>query len=451
MKQKQTLTPEARLAAAQLPREAWPYALPAGWQWVRLGDIYDINPKNKAADDTEASFITMSDIEAGMVSVYQTTEKPWGDIKRGHTHFADGDVAFAKISPCLENRKSMILHDLKNGIGAGTTELIVLRSQFVDKYYTFWLVNSEDFIRRCVATYSGTVGQQRVSMDFVKNYPVPLPPLSEQRRLVQRIEGLFARLDAAAAKITAASDAAARRKVAILHAAFTGQLTEQWREEQATQENATDLLRNIVATKQQLIRAKKLKKEPTFPDVTSSECLFEVPSSWCWTRIGQVFSLQAGKNIKGSEIHDQGEFPCYGGNGVRGYVTTCNREGEYPIIGRQGALCGNINFATGKFYATEHAVTVETYGCDAHWAGYFLEIRNLNQFATATAQPGLSVAKVNEVSIPLPPLPEQREIVRRLDALLAREARASAAIERARTELQRLRTAILARAFRGEL
>lgn len=152
------------------------------------------------------------------------------------------------------------------------------------------------------------------------------------------------------------------------------------------------------------------------------ELPFEIPENWCWCKIGTIFTLQAGKNIQAVEIHENpfaNSYPCYGGNGIRGYVASSNRTGDYPIIGRQGALCGNINRATGEFYATEHAVCVETYSqISVAWACLFLTALNLNQYATATAQPGLAVANINEVYIPLPPLAEQHRIVQRIEKLL---------------------------------
>ncbi len=152
------------------------------------------------------------------------------------------------------------------------------------------------------------------------------------------------------------------------------------------------------------------------------EVPFEIPDSWIWCRIGSIFSLQAGKNINASEIMEvpsTGLFPCYGGNGIRGFVALMNHDGDYPIIGRQGALCGNINRATGQFYATEHAVCVDTFGgTDVSWACLFLKALNLNQYATATAQPGLAVAKINTVLLPLPPLAEQHRIVAKIEELL---------------------------------
>ena len=142
---------------------------------------------------------------------------------------------------------------------------------------------------------------------------------------------------------------------------------------------------------------------------------FEVPSSWEWTTLGEFFTLQAGKNITAKDISDKEDFehrfPCYGGNGLRGYVCSYNRNGRFPLIGRQGALCGNINEADGQFYATEHAVVVDTYcKTDIDWAIYTLLFLNLNQYATSTAQPGLSVSTINEVMIPVPPIVEQFRI-----------------------------------------
>ena len=136
--------------------------------------------------------------------------------------------------------------------------------------------------------------------------------------------------------------------------------------------------------------------------------------------LGEVFTLQAGKNITAKDIKDTTTelhpYKCYGGNGVRGFVASYNREGDFSIIGRQGALCGNINIAKGKFYATEHAVVVERY-CDVDlmWAYYTLTALNLNQYATATAQPGLSVAVINDVCIPIPPQKEQERISKEIE------------------------------------
>ena len=128
--------------------------------------------------------------------------------------------------------------------------------------------------------------------------------------------------------------------------------------------------------------------------------------------------MQAGKSIHSQDLSSFSEdcpYPCYGGNGIRGFLPIFSHQGTYPIIGRQGALCGNINIAQGPFYATEHAVVVESFANTNTflWA-FFLEYLNLNQYATSTAQPGLSVAKIEEVPIPLPPIEEQERIVSKI-------------------------------------
>ena len=116
-----------------------------------------------------------------------------------------------------------------------------------------------------------------------------------------------------------------------------------------------------------------------------------------------IFTLKAGKNISATEISSVqtpvNQYPCFGGNGIRGFVNSYNSEGNFPIIGRQGALCGNINMATGKFYATEHAVVVTfKKKIESKWAENYLRYLNLNQYATATAQPGLAVKKILKVA-----------------------------------------------------
>ena len=208
-------------------------------------------------------------------------------------------------------------------------------------------------------------------------------------------------------------------KNSILQLAVQGKLVEQ-RPEEGT---AKELLEQIKAEKEKLIKEKKIKKEKPLPEITEDEIPFEIPSSWKWVRIGCIFTLQAGKNISATQIFENKDenhpFLCYGGNGVRGYVEQPNRSGHYAIIGRQGALCGCINFADGDFYATEHAVVVDQYNLtDTKWCGLFLKALNLNQYATATAQPGLAVANINQVLIPLPPLAEQKRIVAKIDELL---------------------------------
>jgi type I restriction enzyme S subunit len=139
-----------------------------------------------------------------------------------------------------------------------------------------------------------------------------------------------------------------------------------------------------------------------------------------WMTLGEVCSMKAGKAISSNEISDirnaDFPYPCYGGNGLRGYVKTFNQTSDAPLIGRQGALCGNVCFATGEYYATEHAVVV-AHGkyYNARFLYYLLTAMNLNQYKTAGAQPGLSVAKLEKIQVPVPPIEEQERIVAILD------------------------------------
>ena len=206
----------------------------------------------------------------------------------------------------------------------------------------------------------------------------------------------------------------------ILDLAIRGKLVPQ----DPNDEPASVLLERIKAEKERLIKEGKIKKSKQSTKTSDTphyeNVPFEVPEGWAWTTLRDIFTSQAGKNITAKDISEKQDtehcFPCYGGNGLRGYVCSYNREGRFPLIGRQGALCGNINEANGRFYATEHAVVVDTY-CKTNidWVINILLYLNLNQYATSTAQPGLSVGTINEVMIPVPPLEEQQRISQKLN------------------------------------
>ena len=229
-------------------------------------------------------------------------------------------------------------------------------------------------------------------------------------------------------------------KNSILQEAIEGRLVPQ----DPNDEPASVLLERIRTEKARLVKEKKIKKDKNESRIYRTEdghwmehfedknredvCIdeeipFELPSGWEWCRIKELYSMQAGKNITSTEIRDDKNdeycYPCYGGNGLRGYVNRYNTVGDFILVGRQGALCGNINRASGVFYATEHAVVTNNYGLtNTEWGYYILKALNLNQYATATAQPGLAVSNIIEVLIPLPPLAEQHRIVEKIESLL---------------------------------
>lgn len=228
-------------------------------------------------------------------------------------------------------------------------------------------------------------------------------------------------------------------KNSILQWAIQGKLVPQ----DPNDEPASVLLERIRAEKARLVKEKKIKKDKNesiiyrgddnsyyekFLATGEVKCIddeipFEIPKGWEWCRLKHMCSMQAGKNISASEIYDKKSvlhpYRCVGGNGLRGFTNTFNAEGHFAIIGRQGALCGCLNIESGKFYATEHAVVVNGFGIiPSLFIYYFFTALNLNQYATATAQPGLAVSNIVEVFIPLPPLPEQLRIVSKIEKLL---------------------------------
>lgn len=174
--------------------EEIPFEIPNTWEWVRLSDVVQVNPKNDVPDNSLVAFIPMERIDATYLSSFTYSERIWGDIKSGFTHFADGDVAFAKITPCFQNRKSMILKGLPNGVGAGTTELKVLRpyAETIDREYLLFFLESSYFVEE--ATFKGTANQQRIISGYMENKLFPLPPLSEQRRIAEKIKESYMRI-----------------------------------------------------------------------------------------------------------------------------------------------------------------------------------------------------------------------------------------------------------------
>ena len=135
----------------------------------------------------------MTCILDGYRNEHSFENRKWGTIKKGFTHFANDDIGIAKITPCFQNRKSVIFKNLISGYGAGTTELSVVRSisKSLLQEYLFWFFKSEHFISNGIKSFTGTAGQQRIHKDYLRNCPIPLPPLAEQKRIVAKIEDLL--------------------------------------------------------------------------------------------------------------------------------------------------------------------------------------------------------------------------------------------------------------------
>ena len=145
-----------------------PFEVPEGWVIAPVKDVFQINPKNEAPGGTDAAFVPMASISDGFSDSFYFETRPWETIKNGFTHFANNDIAVAKISPCLENRKSFVARELPNGIGAGTTELFIFRSSQVIPKFGLLFFKSDFFISACIGSFNGVVGQQRVSRNIIE-------------------------------------------------------------------------------------------------------------------------------------------------------------------------------------------------------------------------------------------------------------------------------------------
>jgi len=225
-KEKDKLIKEGKIKKPkELPpisNEEKPFALPKGWEWCRLAELYVVNPKNEPNENIEVSFVPMNLISDGFNNKHLSEKRMWFDVKKGYTHFQEHDIGIAKITPCFENRKSVIFKNLYNHIGAGTTELFILRAiRNINNCYILFCLKNDRFINGGVSTYTGTAGQQRVSKSFIENFLVPIPPLQEQQRIVEKVNKLMLLCDELEKEVNIAQQYASQLMESVLQEAFS--------------------------------------------------------------------------------------------------------------------------------------------------------------------------------------------------------------------------------------
>ena len=411
-----------------------PFEIPESWEWTRLGTLFQHNT-GKALNSSNTKgisrqYITTSNLYWGFFKLDNLREMLFTDeetkkcsVSKGDLLVCEGgDIGRAAIwnydySMCIQNH----IHKLR--------PYYSVSSDFY--YYIFYVYKNSGLLG------GKGIGIQGLSSNMLDRLLIPLPPLDEQSRIVSGIEKYepliaeYDKLEQQKSKLD--SEIYDKLKKSILQYAIQGKLVPQ----DENDEPASELLKRIRAEKKAQLGKKYVDSYIYKGDDNcyyehidgkakddAIEVPFEIPYNWAWSRINMVFDLQAGKFISADNIlpiSNSDLYPCYGGNGLRGYVKQYNYEGDYPLIGRQGALCGNINRAIGKFYATEHAVTVTRYckmNIDLICA--FLQAMNLNQYSTATAQPGLAISNLNNLLFPLPPLGEQERIADRINEIFAK-------------------------------
>ena len=229
--------------------------------------------------------------------------------------------------------------------------------------------------------------------------------------------------------------------------------------------HATELIDRYISAKERLINLLEEQRQAVIqrtvtwgldPDVrlkpSGVEWLGDVPAHWEIRRLKTICSMKSGDSITGMTIEPVGEYPVYGGNGIRGYTSDYTNDGNFVLIGRQGALCGNIHVVRGRFWASEHAVIASLHPYhDLDWFGFILTVMNLNQYSISAAQPGLAVERILNIALPVPSLRDQFAIA---EYLHKTTADIDAAIDRAHQEIELLkeyRTRVVADVVTGKL
>ena len=418
-----------------------PFDIPDTWRWVRVAQIVTLNPKNDLADDLETSFIPMPCVMDGFRNQHTFEIKKWKEIKKGFTHFAEGDIGVAKITPCFQNRKSVIFRNLKNGYGAGTTELTVIRTinETVLPEYLLWFFKTEYFIANGVKSFTGTAGQQRIHKDYLATCLIPLPPLAEQNRIVAKIEELLLYVDRYAAAYEKLEQFNAKfpedMKKSILQYAIQGKLVEQ-RAEEGTGE---ELYQQIQAEKQRLIKAGKLKKEKLLVEIAEDDLPFDIPDSWKWVRLPEIGTSSLGKTLnKGLDIGNEVPYLCsinvyWDGINLNQIKTAkfSSADKEKYLLRRGDLLIcegGDVGRSAVwdrdmEMYYQNALHCVRFFGSiNPYYFKYCLELYKYNRILE-NASKGMTIKHLVQgalysIPFPLPPLDEQNRIVAKLEESL---------------------------------
>ena len=430
----------------EIAEDEVPFEIPESWKWVRVAQVVTLNPKNDLDDHLDTAFIPMPCVSDGFRNSHTFEVKKWGEIKKGFTHFADGDIGVAKITPCFQNRKSVVFQGLPNGYGAGTTELSIVRviNTTILREYLLWFFKSEYFIVNGVKSFTGTAGQQRIHKDYLATCLFPLPPLAEQKRIVAQIEQLLPYLDRYEKAWNRLEDFGSRfpadMQKSILQMAIQGKLVEQ-RPEEGTGE---ELYRQIQAEKQALIKAGKIKKEKPLPEIAEDEVPFEIPEGWKWVRLGQAIDMLSGFAFKSSDFKETGHYRLLRGINLgvattrwddTVYVDEMPKKLEPYRIQKGDVLIGldrpwisdgirvTIYNDEEQTYVVQRVLRVrETCAIIKEYIALLLR-SNLFKSAvegqtTGISVPHISPGQVGNVVIPLPPIAEQKRIVARLEEIL---------------------------------
>lgn len=428
-KKKTALTIEERLQQALVPAEEQPYEVPENWVWVYGKNIF-MPMESKKPDGEDFYYIDIDAIDNKNQVVTEakkikTAQAPSRASRKLHT----GDTVFSLVRPYLKNI-AYIDVQLSDCIASTGFFVCTPNATLNDRYLYRLMVSS--YVVDGLNKYMKGDNSPSIRKDDIENYPFPLPPLSEQQRIVERIEEFFAKLDEAKERLQEVADSFAVRKAAILHKAFTGELTKQWRLENGVSDESWE--------------------ESNFGKFTVSQYGYTEKAHW--EKIGPKFLRIT--DIQDNKV-DWDEVPwCpIDEDGMKQYAVEI---GDI-MIARTGAttgksylICDDVEAVFASFLIR---LKVVNKNLDYNYLYGYMQSedywRQITDFSSGIAQPGVNASKLKQIKFKCPTLPEQHEIVRLIDDLLARERKAQQAAEQALASIDLMKKSILARAFRGEL
>ena len=416
--------------------EEIPFEIPQSWEWARLGSVVEINPRNRAEDSENAGFIPMAYIEAGYGNRFRFDVRKWKDLKSGMTHLADGDIAFAKITPCFQNRKSVILKGLPNGIAGGTTELNVLRvfGNTLDRNYLLYFVKTHYFIGEAV--FKGTAGQQRVRTGYTENKLIPIPPFSEQERIARKVADVLPvaeKYEISQFNLDHLNSLIRERlRKSILQEAIQGKLVPQ----ESMEESSSKLLERISNEKQKLLKEGKLKRKEILESIIVKgvdnkyyetnagkdieiELPYSFPDSWSIVRLQSICVLLDGEKRTGDGV-------CLDAKFLRG-----KSSGDHLQSGKYVHKGDNIILVDGENSGEVFPVPIDGYMgstfkqlwiSSSLYKPYILECIRFYKDELRNSKKGAAIPHLNKdifrnLIIGIPPFNEQCRIVKRLNEL----------------------------------
>ena len=396
----------------------WLYDIPSDWHITPTHAVTlatDTHDPRKEPEN-EFSYIDVSSI---CNAVHEITEYEilagYEAPTRARKVVSEADTIFATVRPYLRN-----IAQIPMGLHAAicSTGYCVLRAEHtkVSPRYLFFSCVSAGFVASIVAHQQGA-NYPAVSDRVVRRQVIPLPPLNEQRAIASYLDRETAKIDALIAKTEQLNALLREKRVALISRAVT----------------------------------KGLDAAAPLKD-SGVEWLGEIPAHWDVKRLKYLGRLKSGNGITSELINDTGPYPVFGGNGIRGYAEEYTHEGDYVLVGRQGALCGNVNYANGRFWASEHAVVVNQTGAECvKWLGEVLRSMNLNQYSMSAAQPGLSVERIENLQVPAPSVTETHALAEYLDHETAKIDALIAKNDQLIALLREKRTALISAAVTGKI